>query len=117
MLDTSGAGDGGADALSAWKLKRNLLGSFGIELGFSPPNEGRTDVGLELRTGAEDPLPFVGVRTSLKVVFSCSCSAICTSATSSTVISGVGDGEGAFFGSDDGRPCPLTEGLDRLTDF
>ena len=116
MLDTGGAGDGGADALSAWKLKRNLLGSFGIELGFSPTNEGRTDVGLELRTGAEDPLPFVGARTSFKVVFSCSFSAICTS-TSSMVMSGLGDGEGAFFGSDDGRPCPLTEGLDRLADF
>ena len=116
LLDTGGAGDGGVDALSAWKLKRNLLGSFGTELAFNPPNEDREAVELELWAGAEDPL---GFGASLEVAFSCAFSAPCisTSTTSSMVISGTGDGEGAFFGTDDGRPCPLTEGLDRLADF
>jgi len=109
----AGAGDGGVEEASAWKLNLSLLGSFGMELGLKPGPEKELldDVGL-----LADPLPlwlmFVFTFGS-SLLFSPSGSCIETSSlSSSTVTSGVVCEVAVANTTEDGSPIPVTEGFD-----
>lgn len=115
-----GAGDGGSDDVSAWKLNLSLLGSLGIELGLTPLKADR-DVGL-LGMGDEDEDEAVGLvstlweRTgalgkSVSLPFPFLVSSITTSSLiSSTVISGLEEGMN-LEGIEADVSIPLVDGL------
>ena len=113
-----GAGVGGAEVPSGWKLNLNLLGSLGAELNMLRDAVGLTLVGLVEVLEGGDPFSMIGmISFGCSFVFSmCSAASMSVSSNMSIVISGSEATIGVLSTAVGVGLRPLIEGLVRFAD-